>query len=159
MLYYIVTMRNGGLIMNRINLICLGVADMSRALAFYKEIGFKTYETSANPPIVFFDNEGTKLELFPIEELAKDINEENPPQPQKNGFSGITFAINTKSAEEVDLLMENVRKAGGKIVKKPEKNALWDGYTGYFTDLDGYYWEVAYGKSWAFDENNMLVIE
>ncbi|GAF13704.1 hypothetical protein JCM19045_2972 [Bacillus sp. JCM 19045] len=27
-----------------------------------------------SPVIVFFKNEGSKLELFPIEELAKDIN-------------------------------------------------------------------------------------
>jgi len=27
----------------------------------------------------------------------------------------------------------------------------WGGYGGYFTDLDGYYWEVAYGQDWEFD--------
>ncbi len=27
------------------------------------------------------------------------------------------------------------------------------------TDPDGYYWEVAYGEIWKFDESNMLVIE
>ncbi|MFV0352893.1 MAG: VOC family protein [Oscillospiraceae bacterium] len=53
--------------MNRINLICLGVRDMQKALAFYKSLGFKTYIKEQNPPIVFFDTQGTKLELYPIE--------------------------------------------------------------------------------------------
>lgn len=61
--------------MNRINIICLGVKDMETSIAFYKNIGFTTYEKENNPPIVFFNNQGSKLELYPIEELAKDIDE------------------------------------------------------------------------------------
>ncbi|MGG5316091.1 VOC family protein [Enterococcus sp. AZ072] len=145
--------------MNRINLICLGVKDMTASLAFYKYLGFKTYEQGNNPPIVFFDNDGTKLELCPIKELAKDINADEPPAVQTSGFSGISLAINVHSIAEVDEIFNKVVKAGGVIAKKPEKNPLWDGYSGYFTDPDGYYWEVAYGKDWKFDQNNMLIIE
>lgn len=145
--------------MNRINLICLGVRDMARALNFYRALGFKTYETAEAPPIVFFDTQGTKLELFPLEFLAKDINEENPPELPTGGFSGITLAINMKSAEEVDRFFALVKEQGGDIVKPPEKPSTWDGYSGYFRDLDGYYWEVAYGKNWSFDENDMLIID
>lgn len=144
--------------MNRINLICLGVRNMKAALNFYKHIGFETYEKAEEPAIVFFNNQGSKLELFPIEELAKDINEAAPPVIQERGFSGITIACNMKSENEVDDMMELVRKNGGKIVKEPEK-VSWGGYSGYFQDVDGYYWEVAYSASWKFDENDMLVIE
>lgn len=144
--------------MNRINLIALGVKDMSSALAFYKNIGFKCYDDSPNPPIVFFDNQGTKLELFPLEELARDINKSEPPTLANGGFSGITFAINTKEKNEVDDLMTLVKENGGTIVKEP-KIVSWGGYSGYFQDLEGYYWEVAYADSWKFDENDMLVIE
>lgn len=144
--------------MNRINLICLGVRNMKAALNFYKHIGFETYEKTEEPAIVFFNNQGSKLELFPIEELAKDINEAAPPVIQERGFSGITIACNMKSENEVDDMMELVRKNGGKIVKEPEK-VSWGGYSGYFQDVDGYYWEVAYSASWKFDENDMLVIE
>ena len=35
--------------MNRINLICLGVADLKAALHFYKELGFQTPEKSEDP--------------------------------------------------------------------------------------------------------------
>lgn len=144
--------------MNRINLICLGVRDMEKSLAFYKGIGFQTFEKEEEPAIVFFNNQGTKLELYPIEGLAKDINAENPPPISAGGFSGITFACNVKSESEVDELINLVDSQGGKIVKKPEK-VFWGGYSGYFQDPDGYYWEVAYGPSWEFDENDMLIIK
>lgn len=72
--------------MNRINLICLGVRDMAKSLAFYKNIGFQTHEKDDAPPIVFFDNQGSKMELYPLEELARDINAENPPALSAGGF-------------------------------------------------------------------------
>ncbi|MDY6468615.1 VOC family protein [Acinetobacter faecalis] len=143
--------------MNRINLICLGVKDIKASLDFYKNIGFKTYETQANPTIVFFDNQGSKLELYPIEQLAKDINAENPPFINQ-GFSGITFACNTKSENEIDVILHRVEMHGGTIIK-PAQKVFWGGYSGYFQDLDGYYWEVAYSADWKFDDHNMLIIE
>lgn len=30
------------------------------------------------------------------------------------------------------------------------------GYHAYFSDLDGYYWEVAWGPNFQFDENGLL---
>lgn len=143
--------------MNRINLICIGVRDMAKSLAFYKGIGFKTYVSESRPPIVFFDNQGTKLELYLLDELAKDINPDNPPFISMGGFYGITLAINMKTEQEVDAFIETVVKHGGTIAKKPEK-VFWGGYSGYFQDPDGYYWEVAYGPDWQFDENEMLII-
>lgn len=144
--------------MNRLNLVCLGVRNMEKAIAFYKTLGFQMPETEANPPIVFFNNQGSKIELFPIEELARDINEIQPPEINTSGFSGITLACNMKSKEAVDELMQKVVKAGGKVVKEPQM-VEWGGYSGYFQDLDGYYWEIAYADSWQFDEQDMLVID
>ena len=142
--------------MNRINLICLGVKDMKTSVKFYRDgLGFKTAEKSDNPEIVFFNSSGTKLELYPLERLAKDINEENPPSG--SGFSGITLAYNAKSKEEVDRVMDLARRAGGKVVKEP-KDVFWGGYSGYFTDPDGYYWEVAWGPDFTYDDHDMLII-
>ncbi len=143
--------------MNRINLICLGVSDIEKSLSFYQSLGFQTL-AEKNAPIVFFNNQGSKLELYPIEELAKDINADAPPPINRTQFSGITLACNMKSKQEVDDLMLRVREVGGKIAKEPQ-TVSWGGYSGYFQDPDGYYWEVAYGDSWKFDENDMLVID
>ncbi|MFP3358860.1 VOC family protein [Planococcus sp. SIMBA_143] len=140
--------------MNRINLICLGVQDMERSVKFYRdELGFQTDEKSDKPDIIFFNTSGTKLELYPLEELAKDIDAEHPPV--KSGFSGITLAYNAKSREEVDQVMELARKAGAVIVKQPV-DVFWGGYSGYFQDPDGYHWEVAYGPDFTFDAHDML---
>lgn len=144
--------------MNRINLICLGVKDIEKSLNFYKNIGFKTYEKENNPPVVFFNNQGSKLELFPLDKLAKDINSSNPPAINQAGFSGITLACNMKSKQEVDNYIKLVVQQGATIAKEPQ-TVFWGGYSGYFQDLDGYYWEVAYSDSWRFDENDMLIID
>ncbi len=144
--------------MNRLNLVTLGTKDIVKAHDFFKQLGFDTSirGTEDNPVIIFFRNEGTRLALYPIEELAKDINEEAPPAIA-HGFPGITLAYNAKSIEEVDEVLQKAATAGATIEKKPVKTP-WGGYGGYFTDLDGYYWEVAYGEDWEFDEANMLVI-
>lgn len=143
--------------MNRINLITLGVKNMTESLKFFRDgLGFETSVKEENPGIVFFNNGGTKLALYPLEELAKDISEQNPPAGQ--GFSGLTLAYNAKSAEEVDEVMKKAEQAGATIVKSPQR-VFWGGYSGYFMDPNGHYWEVAYGESWDFDENDMLIIE
>jgi catechol 2,3-dioxygenase-like lactoylglutathione lyase family enzyme len=147
--------------LNRINLICLGVADLVRSRAFYRDgLGFETPNDEENPEIVFFDNGGTKLELFQRKALAADINTENPPQLADTAaaFNGITLAYNAKTKEEVDAIFARIEGIGGTIAKAPEL-VFWGGYSGYFRDPDGYYWEVAYADSWKFDSNDMLVIE
>ena len=144
--------------MNRVNLITLGTKDIVKSHQFFQELGFDTSirGPESNPVIIFFKNEGSKISLYPIEELGKDINEEIPP-PILQGFSGITLAYNAKSKEEVDEILKRAELAGAQIVKEPKKTD-WGGYGGYFTDLDGYYWEVAYAEDWEFDESNMLII-
>lgn len=104
--------------MNRLNVICLGVKDMGKAIKFYKDgLGFQTNETSYTPPVIFFNaTAGLKLELYPLDLLAKDINNDNPP-PIKSGFSGFTLAYNAKSKEEVHQIIELAKKQALKSKK------------------------------------------
>ena len=112
--------------MNKITCICLGVKDMERSIKFYRDgLGYKTDCRENNPSVCFFDTPGTKFELFPLEQLAKDIDENNPPKG--NGFSGITLAYNVEHKEDVETVIALVRKAGGKIVKEPQE-VFWGGY-------------------------------
>ena len=90
---------------------------------------------------------------FPLKQLAKNIDENNPPKG--NGFSGITLAYNVEYKEDVDTVIELVRKAGGKIVKEPQE-VFRGGYHAYFSDLDRYYREVSWGPNFQFDENGLL---
>jgi uncharacterized glyoxalase superfamily protein PhnB len=130
---------------------------MAKSIHFYRDgLGFQTNEKEDAPEVVFFNTTGTKFELYPLPLLAKDINEEAPPKIAE-GFAGITLAYNVKSETEVHEIMDLAKKAGAVIVKEPQK-VFWGGYSGYFTDPDGYYWEVAYNPHWPFDENDMLVL-
>nr|WP_299084356.1 VOC family protein [uncultured Campylobacter sp.] len=129
--------------MNKITCVCLGVRSMQRALKFYRDgLGFKTDCKDDDPSVCFFNTPGTKFELYPLDALARDIDENDPPKG--SGFGGITLAYNVKNKEDVDSVIELVKKAGDTIVKEP-KDTFWGGYHAYFADPDGYYWEVAWG--------------
>jgi uncharacterized glyoxalase superfamily protein PhnB len=130
---------------------------MEQSVKFYRDgLGFLTNEKKNNSKVIFFNTTGVKFELCPLEMLAKDINEANPPQIA-SGFGGITLAYNAKSETEVREVIELARKAGAIVAKEPQK-VFWGGYSGYFTDPNGYYWEVAYNPYWSFDENDMLIL-
>ncbi|MBU3811273.1 MAG: VOC family protein [Candidatus Niameybacter stercoravium] len=142
--------------MNRISMICLGVRDMKKSIYFYRDgLGFKMNETEDNPAIIFFNTTGTKFELYPLDLLAQDISQDQPPQIGA-GFGGITLAYNVRTKEEVNQIIELARKAGATIVKEPQ-DVFWGGYHAYFSDPDGHYWEVAWGPTFNYDDQDMLV--
>lgn len=122
----------------KISLVTLGVADLERAIKFYQHgLGFP--REGKEKGVAFFKLQGTWLSLFPRAELAKDVG----VSAEGSGFSGITLAHNVNSEAEVDAVLVLAEKAGGKIIK-PGQKVFWGGYSGYFTDLDGFLWEVAY---------------
>ena len=149
--------------LNRINIVCLGVRDIKKSLTFYRNIGFQTFEGDHAPPVVFFNNQGSKLELYPLASLVEDIDELNPPpismpaQPSR-AFNGIMLACVVKTPKEVDLILHKVGKHGGRIAKKPLES-FEGGYSGCFQDPDGYYWEVGYAQAWEFDKDDMLLVD
>jgi catechol 2,3-dioxygenase-like lactoylglutathione lyase family enzyme len=143
--------------MSRIHVVTLGVRDMNRSLRFYRDgLGFKTSVEEDNPPIVFFQSDGTTMALCPRDGMAKDIDQENLPQGE--GFAGVTLAYVARKQDEVDRVMELVERAGGEVIKKPQR-VFWGGYSGYFRDLDGYYWEVMYWENWQLKDDGSLLIE
>jgi hypothetical protein len=131
----------------RISIICLGVADLDRSLRFYRDGLALPTTRSAEDGIVFFQMQGTILELFPYRELAADVGPgwDGP----RSKFPGITIAHNVRTKAEVDDVLRQAEAAGARI-EKPATDTDWGGYSGYFSDPDGYLWEVAYG---AFDFN------
>lgn len=129
----------------RITLITLGVNDLDRAVAFYRDgLGLPTqgimgteFEIGA---VAFFELEnGLKLALWPRSSLAADtglaLSASGPP--------GFTLAHNVGTRAEVDAVMAQALAAGATCVK-PAQQAFWGGYAGYFQDPDGHLWEVAF---------------
>jgi catechol 2,3-dioxygenase-like lactoylglutathione lyase family enzyme len=136
----------------RINIVTLGVKDFERAVNFYqKGLGWKLAKASQDD-IAFFSLSGIVLALYPYEKLAEDAKVQ-----AGSGFGGITLAHNAKSEAEVDEILKIAGEAGAKIVKPAEK-VFWGGYSGYFSDPDGYLWEVAYNPFFQFDVNDNLLL-
>ena len=122
----------------KISLITLGVMDLKRALTFYRDgLGFPTEGDTDN--IVFLKLTGTWLALYPRDRLAEDVQ----VAAAGVGFSGFTLAHNVASKQDVDETLHLAEKAGAKIVK-PAQDVFWGGYSGYFSDPDGFLWEVAW---------------
>ena len=139
----------------RISIITLGVADMEKAYKFYHQgLGFPTTK-KPEEGIIFFQTSGTCLALYPLDKLAEDVSPDTPSE--RGPFPGITLAHNTKVKEDVDKILALAEACGGKI-EKPAQDTFWGGYSGYFSDPDGYLWEVAYADSWEFNPDGSLVI-
>ncbi len=140
---------------SRISIITLGVQDLEQSYQFYHQgLGFPT-TWKPEQGIIFFQTRGVRLALYPSEKLAEDVDPNFPKE--RSRFSGITLAHNTRTKTEVDEILACAQKAGGKI-EKPAQIAHWGGYSGYFSDLDGHLWEVAWAESWEFNDDGSLVV-
>jgi uncharacterized protein len=122
----------------RISMITLGVEDLEASVRFYRDgLGFPQMDSP--PEVAFFTLNGTWLGLYGRESLAEDA----AVSPEGSGFPGFTLSHNVASEADVDQIIEQAVSAGAGLVKPPQK-AAWGGYNGYFSDPDGYLWEVAY---------------
>jgi catechol 2,3-dioxygenase-like lactoylglutathione lyase family enzyme len=132
----------------RITLLTLGVDDLERALAFYRDgLGLSTrgivgteFEHGA---VAFFElQSGVQLALWARASIAHDTGlPQGPRSPTE-----FTIGHNVRSADEVDAVMDRAKRAGGTIVK-PAGKTFWGGYAGYFQDPDGHLWEVAWNPA------------
>lgn len=139
---------------SRITLITLGVAELPRAVAFYRDgLGLKWLSISTEE-IAFFDCGGVLLSLYPRHALAEDATVEDIP----TGFSGITLAHNVREREQVAQVLAEAEAAGGTIVK-PAQDVFWGGHSGYFRDPDGHLWEVAWNPHLGVDEQGRVVVQ
>jgi uncharacterized protein len=126
----------------RISAVTLGVKDLAASRRFYVDgLGWKP--VWQNHEIIFFPAGGTVFALFVREQLAEDFQAD----PKTFGMAAISLAYNTRAKSEVDPLIKRAANAGGKILK-PARDASWGGYSGYFADLDGFAWEVAWNPAW-----------
>ncbi len=139
----------------RISVITLGVVDLERSYRFYKEgLGFPT-TWKPDKGVIFFKTQGTCLALYPFGKLAEDVDPKL--RVRKPKFSGVSLGYNTRTKAEVNKVLKRAEKAGGRI-EKPAQDAFWGGYSGYFSDPDGYLWEVAYADFVEFNKDGSLKV-
>ena len=122
----------------RISMITLGVRDLAASIEFYEQ-GLGLPRMDSPPEVAFFTLNGSWLGLYSREALAEDAT----ISAEGSGFEGFAMAHNVHSEEEVDRLLDEAVAAGATLVK-PAQKVFWGGYSGYFKDLDGHLWEVAY---------------
>lgn len=137
---------------SKVTMISLGVNDLKKSTEFYRAVLNITPNTTSDA-ITFFELPGTWITLYPFKQLAEDISPTVPAV--RSGFSGITLAHNARSKEDVIAIMGRAKSAGAKIVKEPQAT-FWGGFSGYFADLDGNYWEIAWGPMFEWIENGNM---
>ncbi|HEY0814910.1 MAG TPA: VOC family protein [Pseudonocardia sp.] len=138
----------------RIHVITLAVADLDRALAFYRDgLGFASPgvigtefsgdAVNAEGAIATFTlADGLVLALYPRSELAKDAAV--APGPPVSGEFSIGHAV--RSRDEVDAVLATARAAGATMLAEP-RDRPWSIYSGYFQDPDGHLWEVLHNPA------------
>lgn len=128
-----------------ITLLTLGVDDLEASVRFYRDgLGLPTKgivgKEIEHGAVAFFDlHGGLKLALWARDDLAHDAGlPKSPSSP-----TSFCIAHNVMTKEEVDIVMDQARRAGAKIVK-PASKTFYGGYAGYFQDPDDHLWEVAW---------------
>jgi len=132
-----------------IDVITLAVANLDRALAFYRDgLGLSTRgvvgtewagdeDTPAGAIVTFELRGGSLLALYPRSELAKDASV--PPGPCQPGEFSLGHLVSSRAA--VDELLAQAQAAGATIDEQPHERP-WGIYSGYFRDPDGHLWEI-----------------
>lgn len=129
----------------RISVITLGVEDLDRAVAFYRDgLGLPTDGIVGrefdNGAVAFFDMQGgLKLSLWPRSSLAADTG----LPLRAGGPHEFTLGHNVSSKAEVDAVMQRATGAGATLVKAAQ-DTFYGGYAGYFMDPDEHLWEVVF---------------
>jgi uncharacterized protein len=132
----------------RISVLTLGVDDLERAVAFYRDgLGLATdgiigkeFEHGA---VAFFDLQSQlKLAVWAQDDIAHDTG---LPKTARCP-TGFTIGHNVSSRGEVDEVMERARRAGAAIFKEAQ-DTFYGGYAGYFQDPDGHVWEIVWNPA------------
>lgn len=132
----------------RLTVLTLGVDDLPRAVAFYRDgLGWATPgivgQEFPHGAVAFFDLQpGLRLALWARADLAHDAGiPREPPSATE-----LSLGHNVASAAEVDEVMAAAARAGARVVKAAD-HTFWGGYAGYFQDPDGHLWEVAWNPA------------
>lgn len=124
----------------RISIVTLGVTDLERARAFYVDgLGLPLRPESVEGEVCFIEMAGCWLALWDSRKLAEDagVTEEG------GGFRRFSLGHNVSEKHEVDEIAVQVAAAGGAVIRPPQ-DTFYGGYAAYFSDPDGFLWEVVW---------------
>ncbi|GAA1708050.1 VOC family protein [Isoptericola hypogeus] len=123
----------------RLSLVTLVVADLAATRRFYVGgLGWDPLQEAAGEVLMFRVGQHVVLSLWDESHAAEEIG-----PVVRGGTPPVTLAHNVATTAEVDAVLDDARRAGAGTVV-PAVAREWGGYSGYFTDPDGFLWEVAH---------------
>jgi catechol 2,3-dioxygenase-like lactoylglutathione lyase family enzyme len=123
----------------RISFVTLAVRDLEASRRFYVD-GLGWAPELDVPGEVVMIRVGDRLVLSLWDEAHFEA--EVGTVGRGDGVLPFTLAHNVASADQVDSVLEEARRAGADAGEAAERD--WGGYTGYFADPDGVRWEIAW---------------
>lgn len=136
-----------------ITVLTLGVDDLERSLAFYRDgLGLPTDgivgQEFENGAAFFIElNDNLKLALYPATSLATEAG----VAPTSKRLGVVAIGHNVGSKDEVDAVMKQAERAGA-VITDPPRARFWGGYGGHFHDPDGHLWEIAWNPHWKLPD-------
>ena len=120
----------------RISFITPAVEDVARSRKFYVDgLGWKPMFEN-DEVIMLPAGEHLMLSLWSIESFTAEIG-----TAPARGVAPITLAHNCATEKEVDNVLALATSIGADV--SPAIRREWGGYSGYFSDPDGFRWEIA----------------
>lgn len=133
-----------------ISFITLGVGDLARSRRFYQALGWRE-SSGSQESVAFFRAGSVAFALFGRADLAADAR----ISAAGSGFPAFSLAHNVASEAEVVTTLNDAVAAGGQLVLAGE-TAPWGGFRGYFSDPDGFLWEVCFNPFFPLDANGFV---
>jgi catechol 2,3-dioxygenase-like lactoylglutathione lyase family enzyme len=128
----------------RVSLVTLGVSDLERAVAFYRD-GLEWPKSEVGgEEVAFFKTGGVVIALFPRASFAADVGVD-VEDVEHGGFARFSLAHNVAEEKQVDSVLAEAAEAGATIIKEAQE--IFFGRHGFFADPDGFLWEVAWNPS------------
>jgi catechol 2,3-dioxygenase-like lactoylglutathione lyase family enzyme len=120
----------------RMSFLTLAVSDLARSREFYVD-GLGWEPIFAGDDVIMFPvADRMILSLWSIEGFTAEIGE-----APASGVAPITLAHNLATPAEVDAVLSEAAQLGAPVVSAQRRE--WGGYSGYFSDPDGFRWEIA----------------
>ena len=128
----------------RVSLLTLGVSDLQRAVAFYRNgLGWPKSEIGGEE-VAFFKTGGVVIALFPRTSFADDAGVDLD-EVEHGGYARLSLAHNVAEEAQEDSVLADAAQAGATIVKEAQE--IFFGRHGFFADPEGFLWEVAWNPS------------
>jgi uncharacterized protein len=128
----------------RVSLLTLGVSDLERSVAFYRDgLGWPKSGVGGDE-VAFFKTGGVVIALFPRALFAVDAGVD-VEDVEHGGVPRLSLAHNVAEEGQVDSVLAQAAEAGATIVKEAQE--IFFGRHGFFADPDGFLWEVAWNPS------------